>query len=160
MKSKVQKIVWSDDKNLMTISYEKIGEEIVVDKRLFKPEILMYAACHGLEQRFRDLESGDKVGQAKYDAAVALKDQYETSTEWSRQVERDTLSELIAAVAMVVTEFTEEELREAAEIDPSQVDDWRDDPRVKVALAEAKLAKAKARVKAEGEKPLKIKGLK
>ena len=160
MKTKVQKIVWSQDGNLMTITYEKIGEEIVIDKRLFKAEIRAYAENHGLEQRFRDLESGDKVGQAKFDAAVALKEQYQTSTDWTRQAERDTLAELITAVSKVLPEFSEQDLRDAVEADPEQVEDWRADPRVKVELAEMRLTKAKARVKVEGAQTLKVRGLK
>lgn len=160
MKTKVQKLVWDESGNICTIDYQKIGKKISFDRRDFTAEVRDHAERHGLEQRFGDLESGDKVGEAKFQAATALKDQYLSSKEWSRQVERDTLSELIAAVHKVVPEVSMEDLAIAAEADPDQVQDWRDDSRVKVHLAAARLAKAQARAKADGEKPLTIKGLK
>ena len=159
MKLKVQKITWNGP--VCTIDYQKIGEKVVFDKTEFMPEIRAHAEDHGFEQRFGDLESGDKVGMAKFQAAKALKEQYQTSKEWSRQAERDTLSELIEAVHAVMPQYSIEQLKEAAAADSDQIADWRVDEEVRLELAKRTVKKAEARVAAEKtKKPLVIKGLK
>lgn len=161
MKTKVQSISWDAAFNVCTIDYQKIGKKVVFDRRDFTPEIRDYAEVHGYTQRAGDQESGDKVGEAKFQAVSAWVEHCKTSTDWTLKSERDTLTELIAAVHKVIEgELTVEELVKAAAADPDQIQDWRDDNRVKVELAAVRLAKAQARAAAEKPKPLKIKGLK
>lgn len=159
MKTKVQKITWKD--GVCTIKYEKIGKVVSFDKADFMPEIRAHAEEHGFEQRFGDLESGDKVGEAKFQAATALKQQYMTSKDWTRAAERDTLTELLQAVEVVLDgQFTIEELQEAVKADPEQVAEWREDNYVRLELAKMRQAKAAARVAADPKSKLVVKGLK
>ena len=161
MKVKVQKLSWDEAGEVLTIEYPKIGKKLVVDTRDHKPEQRSYAKTHGYGQRYGDLESGDKTGEAKFQAATKYHEHQKTSADWALQAERDTLSELILAVHKVMPQFSVEQLTEAAEAAPDQVEEWRDSNEVKLELAKQRVAKAQARVKAEGKKqPLTIKGLK
>ena len=157
MKLKVQSIKWDDSGKVMTLTYGKINKVLVVNTALFANQDR--AAQHGYTQRFGDLESGDKTGQAKYEAACKLKAHYENGGEWNMDAERDTLTEILEAIARLTGKYTVEQLRAAAEADPEQVSEWRADARVKAEVAKARAAKAAKAAKDAPKDELVIKGL-
>lgn len=157
MKLKVQSIKWDEDGKVMTLTYAKINKAVVINTALFQNQAR--AAQHGYTQRFGDLESGDKTGQAKYEAALKLKQHYEAGGDWSMDAERDTLTEVLEAMARITGKYTVEQLRAAAEADPDQVADWRADARVKAEVAKARAKKAADAAKVAPKDELVIKGL-
>lgn len=157
MKVKVQSIKWDDSGKVMTLTYGKINKVVVVNTALFANQDR--AAQHGYTQRFGDLESGDKTGQAKFEAAQKLKAHYEGGGDWSMDSERDTLTEILEAMARLMPKYSVDQLRNAAEADPEQVADWRADARVKAEVAKARAKKAAEAAKSAPKDELVIKGL-
>jgi hypothetical protein len=139
---KVQRITWDESGKVMTIKYEVIGKVLVINTALFSNQA--DAAQHGYTQRFGDLEAGDKTGAAKYEEACKLKAQYEAGGDWAMKGERDTTTEVIAALHKVQPKFSIADLEKAVQVDPDQVATWRQDARVKLVLAQQRAAKAKA----------------
>lgn len=141
-KVKVQSIKWDESGKVMTITYGVINKVLVINTALFSNQA--QAAQHGYTQRFGDLEAGDKTGASKYEEACKLKAQYEANGDWSMTGERDTTTEVIAALHKVQPKFSIEQLQKAVAHDPEQVKSWRADPRVKLELAKQRAVKAKA----------------
>lgn len=155
----VQVLTWDETGTILTIKYPFIGEEVVVDTGVFPIENQQHARKHGYHQRFGDLESGDKTGAAKVQAARQLAEHYADGGEWRMQGERDTLADLITAISRLMPKYSVEDLRKAAEEEPEQVEDWKDDPAVKVEIAKIRQERAEKAAKAAPKKKLVIRGL-
>ncbi len=144
--------------DVMTIDYQLIGERLVVDtaKLPFPDEARRY----GWKQRFGDLKSGDKTkGREKFEEAKRLLEHLLTPgcDSWNMSGERDTTSEVIAALHRInPRKYPVEKLQKAVEFDPDQVKDWRADPRVASMLATIRAEKAKAKADAAEESDIEI----
>lgn len=139
---KVQKLSWEGD--VLTLAYEKIGKSVSVDCSKFPENI--YRPCesskHGMTQRFGDLESGDKVGKAKFEAALELKAHYEAGGDWRMSAERDTTAVIFEALQRINSKYTKEALQKVLEKTPEKFAEWKSHPNTKAMVAKIRAEKA------------------
>jgi len=137
---------------VLALDFQGIGKKLSVDVAGFKPELRAQAERHGWLQRFGDLESGDKVGSAKYAACKELAEHLKAGGSWDMPRDVDTTAIVIEAVNRTnPKKYPVELLTKAAERKPEQVADWRANAEVKAMIAKIRSERAALAAK-EAEK--------
>lgn len=152
-KQVVQKVSFEGD--LMTIKYPMIGKQLTIDCAALPHQAAF--RNHGAKQRFGDLESGDKSGAKKYAKAKEYAEHLAGGGSWRMAGERDDTELVIEAVHKAYPAYKVEDLKQAVEFDEEQIAEWKENAKVKAAIAEIRAARAKQRVRDEKPEDIVVK---
>ncbi len=152
-KQVVQKVSFTDSG--MKIEYPMAAKVLNVELSKLPHRDMFFR--HGIKQRFGDLESGDKTGTRKYAKAKEYYEHLLAGGAWRMAGERDDTELVIEAVHKAFPAYKVEDLKQAVEFDEDQVAEWKENAKVKAAIAEIRAAKAKQRVKDEKPEDIVVK---
>lgn len=136
---------------VLVLEFEKIGKSLRVNLADFPQENHKEAEEHGYLQRFGDLESGDDLGQKKYEACKELAQHYKDGGDWRMTAgSRDTTAIVLEAVHRLdPKKYPKDKLEKAAAAKPEQVKVWRANVAVRAKIAKILAERAAERAKAE-----------
>jgi len=142
---------------VLHLDFEKIEKKLRIDLATFPAANHAEAEEHGYLQRFGDLESGDDLGQAKYDACVELAAHYKNGGDWRMTAgARDTTAIVIEAMNRLnPRKYPVEKLQKAAVAMPDQVKLWRSDLKVEAESAKIYAERAAANA-ADSKEEIKV----
>lgn len=147
---------------VMVMAYPEINKSLDVPIGVYRDQYLDHGYRHGMKQKFGDLGalpkelSAKEKAQMSYDSACELKEHFDNGGDWKRSGGGGLTRDLLEAVCKIMPKYTADMLKKAAKHDPSQVKNWRADPKVQLEMAEIAKRRAKERIKAEGSDELEI----
>lgn len=147
--------------DVLTISFEAEGKELVADISKLPPHIISRLAMHGFSQKLGDSYAGADEGEAYDKAAGVLEDLMKG--EWTSRVAAagPRSTQLAEALAAATGHTIEEAAAKLEQMDDEAKANLRKHPQIKAKMAELKVkraqeAAAKAAAELEGAAPLTI----
>lgn len=128
----------------VVITFEETGDNLSVDLKDLKPEIVERLALHGLSQKLGDSYAGAEANEAFDKAAGVAKDLAEGN--WTTRVAAGgpRSTQLAEALAAATGKSLEEAVAKLEDMDDEQKKALRSHPQIKAELARIKAEKAAA----------------